>query len=204
MLAGDLAEPALRLARDLDRLAGEQRVGLLRALLGPARERPRPDRRRVGRDERLGEDDESRAVPGRLGRERRELVQGPLPVEDHRLGLDAGGGHGLAHAWIVAVSAPDAQDGSHPELAMVGHRAPEAVAAGGQLERPRDAGARARLGERVRLLAAELAQAQVVHVLALVLELDDDLARLDGRAREDEMELRRADAEACGCCRMRG
>ena len=56
------ADPRLGLARDGDRLAGEQRERLGCARLGPARERLRPDRGRVRGDERLREDEQLRAA----------------------------------------------------------------------------------------------------------------------------------------------
>ena len=64
------AEPPLGGRADGDRVLREPRERLLRAVVLPAGERLRPARGRVDRHERLREDDELRAVAGRLGGER--------------------------------------------------------------------------------------------------------------------------------------
>ena len=56
-----------------------------------------PGIRRIQGHERLGQDGEPRALPGRLGQQADRLVHAGLGVEDHRRRLDRGdadGGHG--------------------------------------------------------------------------------------------------------------
>ena len=164
VLARELAEAPLRRTGYLDRLSGQQRERLLRALLGPAGERLRPDRGRVGRDHGLGEDDQARALGGGLGGRLAELLDRRVAVEDHRLDLGAGDGQALVHAASLSAHA---QERSHAERGMVGDRAPEPVAAAPHADR--DRAVLARIGQRDRegVRAADPAHAQVVRVLAV-------------------------------------
>src|SRR5439155_11376175 len=82
---------------DRDRVLGDLCEHLLRARVPPFRERLRPPRRRVHGHERLGEDDELRAVAGSLAGELLEPVECRLAIEDHGLGLNAGDFHGVLH-----------------------------------------------------------------------------------------------------------
>ena len=145
VLAGELAEPALGGAGYLDRLAGQQREGLLGALLGPAGKRLRPDRGRIGRDHGLREDDQARALGGGFGGRLAELLDRGVPVEDHRLDLGTGDGQALMHAPSLSAHA---QERLHAERGMVGERAPEPVAAA--LHADRDRAALAGVGHRDR------------------------------------------------------
>src|ERR671930_773910 len=97
---------------------------------------------------------------------------------------------------IVAASATHAQDRAHAELRVVRHRAPQPVAAGEEPQRERRPPAGARQRETVGPRAADPAEAQVVDVPPVVLELNQHAARLDRGAREDEVELARTDAES--------
>ena len=95
VLARDRGEPVGVGARHLERLAVQERERLLRPRLGPAGERLRPRRGRVGGDEGLREDDELRAGGGRLRRPLGDPVDRAGAVEDRGLDLDAGGGDAL-------------------------------------------------------------------------------------------------------------
>src|SRR6266487_3309073 len=75
---------------------------------------------------------------------------------------------------IVAVSAPHAQGRAHAELCVVGDRAPEAVAARAQVHYELGAVSGARQRETERVHPADPAHAEIVDVLAVVLELDHD------------------------------
>src|SRR5262249_31426550 len=66
VLAGDLCQSVGGLTRNLERLTREQGEGLLGSRLGPARQGARPDGRRVGGGEGLGEDEQLGAGAGCL------------------------------------------------------------------------------------------------------------------------------------------
>ena len=108
VFAGDLAEPALGIARHLERLAAQSSERLLRARIGPACERLRPARRRVRGHERLREDHELRAFARRLGGVRRELVDRPVAVQDHGLDLHARDANRFAHRYSRTTRSPTA------------------------------------------------------------------------------------------------
>ena len=87
--ARGLSHAVGRVAGYLDGLTGEERERGLRLRIRPAGERLRPHRRRIGGDERLGEDDELRALRGGLGGSLGEPLDRGGTVEDDRLDLDA-------------------------------------------------------------------------------------------------------------------
>src|SRR5262249_56487414 len=93
--AGGGSDPLGTRARDLDRLLREPRPDprSLRAVC----ELAHPAVRWVDRNERLGEQRELRAVCGRLARERGELLDRRVAVEDDRLRLDTGNPHTRVH-----------------------------------------------------------------------------------------------------------
>ena len=93
-------------AGDLNRLACQPCERLLGRGGRPARELLRPDRRGVCGYERLGQDDELRALAGRLAGEPLELGERRVAVEDRRLGLDAGDGDRVAHAASLLPDLP--------------------------------------------------------------------------------------------------
>ena len=88
-------------ARDGERLPVEEREGGLRARVGPAGERLRPRRGRVGGHERLGEDDELGALSRGLGRPLGDAVDRARAVEDRGLDLDARDLDGVLHAQPI-------------------------------------------------------------------------------------------------------
>jgi hypothetical protein len=106
VLARDLGEPVGGLARNLERFPSEQGEGLLRARLLPPGQRARPDRRRIGRDERLRKDEQLGVVARGLGGQAAELLDRRVAVEDDWLGLEAGNGDRGPHGAIVAQFAP--------------------------------------------------------------------------------------------------
>jgi hypothetical protein len=75
----------------------------------------------------------------------------------------------------------------HAALTVVGHRAPEQVSAGPELQLAVDDLARLHVWEVDDPRAAEAAQVEVVRVLAAVDELDDDAAGPDPGARGERL-----------------
>jgi hypothetical protein len=97
VLARDRPEPVRVRARELERLAVQERERLLGARRTPAGQGFRPHRARVGRDERLREDDEVRSAGHRLRGPFGDAGEGARTIEDRRLDLDARRRDGLAH-----------------------------------------------------------------------------------------------------------
>jgi hypothetical protein len=149
VLACDLSQPPLGGPGISTDSSASSAKRLLGPRVGPAGERLRPGRRRIDGHERFGEDRELRALACSLGRARGELL-------DRGVARSKTTGSSCAHATVKGSRMPrlwlapalDAQDGLHPELAMVRDRAPEPVAPRQQRDLDRPVRARLVAGTR--------------------------------------------------------